>query len=244
MMRYGALIEYDGTNYYGFQRQREEFPTIQGQLERVISQLVGEPVGVTGAGRTDSGVHAIGQVVSFTIEWRHGVEALTRALNANLPGDIVVRGLEEKSLTFHPRFDARRRAYRYLIFNAPIRSPLRRKHSWHIRQPLQLDVMNVAAMLLLGQHDFLTFGLPPQGDNTVREVFQAEWRRKEEFLEFSIEANAFLYRMVRSIVGSLVAVGTRNWQVAEFAAAFQARDRNRAAAAAPPQGLFLASVTY
>jgi tRNA pseudouridine38-40 synthase len=104
--------------------------------------------------------------------------------------------------------------------------------------------MNEAAMLLLGRHDFLTFGLPPQGDSTVREVYHAEWRRKGEFLEFSIEANAFLYRMVRSWVGSLVKVGIGSWQLAEFAAAFQACDRNRSAAAAPPQGLCLASITY
>jgi tRNA pseudouridine38-40 synthase len=244
MTRYRALIEYDGTNYYGFQRQREGFPTIQGQLESVLSQLVRKPVSITGAGRTDSGVHALGQVVSFTIEWRHGVGALQRALNANLPGDIAAQSVEETSSTFHPRYDARRRAYRYLIYNAPVRSPLRRMQSWHIRQSLALDVMNEAAALLLGEHDFVTFGLPPQGENSVREIHQASWNRKGEVLEFFVEANAFLYRMVRSLVGSLVAVGTQNWSVADFAAALQACDRNRSAAAAPPQGLYLASITY
>lgn len=244
MMRYRALIEYDGTNYYGFQRQRAEFPTIQSQLESALSQLVREPVSITGAGRTDTGVHALGQVVSFTIEWRHGVNALRRALNANLPGDIALLAVEETSLTFHPRYDARRRAYRYLIYNAPTRSPLRRMHSWHIRQPLDLDLMNEAAALLLGERNFMTYGLPPQGESTVRHVYQAKWLRKEEFLEFFIEANAFLYRMVRSIVGSLVLVGMKNWRVADFADALEAGDRNRSAAAAPPQGLYLASITY
>ncbi len=244
MTRYRALIEYDGTDYYGFQRQREGFPTIQGELESALNQLVNDPVPVTGAGRTDSGVHGLGQVVSFTIEWRHGVDALNRALNANLPGDIAVRSVEESSHTFHPRYDARRRAYRYLIYNASRRSPLRRRHSWHVRRPLDLDSMNEAALLLLGEHDFVTFGLPPQGDNTVRELFQARWQKNGEFLEFTVEANAFLYRMVRSLVGSLVAVGTNNWQVDDFAAAFHACDRNRSAAAAPPQGLYLALITY
>ncbi len=192
MTRYRALIEYDGTNYFGFQRQREGVPTIQGELESVLSQLVRKPVTITGAGRTDSGVHALGQVVSFTIEWQHGVGALNRALNANLPGDIAARTVEETSPNFHPRYDARRRAYRYLVYNAPVRSPLRRLHSWHVRQALELDAMNEAAALLLGVHDFVTFGLPPQGDNSVRELFQAYWNRAGEFLQFSIEANAFL----------------------------------------------------
>jgi tRNA pseudouridine38-40 synthase len=244
MTRYRALIEYDGTNYFGFQRQREEFPTIQGELERVLSQLARQPVSITGAGRTDTGVHALGQVVSFTIEWRHGVLALQRALNANLPGDIAAPSVQETFLTFHPRFDARRRSYRYLIYNAPVRSPLRRLHSWHISQPLEMERMNEAAALLLGKHDFMTFGLPPQGENTVRNLYQARWVRQGEFLEFFVEANAFLYRMVRSLVGSLVFVGTQRWQIADFAGAFEARDRNRSAAAAPPQGLYLASITY
>jgi tRNA pseudouridine38-40 synthase len=244
MTRYRALIEYDGTNYYGFQRQREEFPTIQGELESVLSQLVRKPVMITGAGRTDTGVHALGQVVSFTIEWRHDVAALSRALNAKLPGDIAALTVAETSPTFHPRYDARRRAYRYLIYNVPVRSPLRRLRSWHVRQPLDLDAMNEAASLLIGVHDFVTFGMPPQGDNTVRELFHANWRRNGEFLEFGVEANAFLYRMVRSLVGSLVAVGSQNWRVADFATAFHACDRNQSAAAAPPQGLYLASITY
>ena len=244
MTRYRALIEYDGTNFYGFQRQREGFPTIQGELESALSQLARKPVMITGAGRTDSGVHALGQVVSFTIEWRHTVAALNRALNANLPSDITALDVEETSPDFHPRYDARRRAYRYLIYNAPVRSPLRRLHSWHVRQSLDLDAMNEAARPLIGVHDFVTFGLPPQGDNTVRELVKAHWSRHGEFLEFDVEANAFLYRMVRSLVGSLVAVGTQSWRVDDFAAAFFACDRNRSAAAAPPQGLYLASITY
>ena len=242
--RYRALIEYDGTDYYGYQRQREEFRTIQGELERVLGRLARKPVAVTGAGRTDSGVHALGQVISFTIEWRHGVDALKRALNADLPGDIVAYHVEEATATFHPRYDARRRAYQYVVHNAPIRSPLRRLHSWNIRQPLDLNGMNEAAAFLVGEHDFATFGLPPQGKNTVRELFEARWRQSNEFLLFSVVANAFLYRMVRSLVGSLVNVGLQKWRVADFAEAFHACDRNRSAAAAPPQGLYLASISY
>lgn len=244
MARYRALIEYDGTSFCGFQRQKTEFVTVQGELERTISQLAREPVVITGAGRTDSGVHASGQVISFTIEWPHTVLALKNAINANLPDDIAVLQIGEVPQAFHPRYDAQRRAYRYFIYNGPERSPLRRKFSWHVRRPLQIELMNEAAVLLIGVHDFATFGLPPQGKNSVRELFEAKWQPCNGFLMFSVEANAFLYRMVRSLVGSLVAVGMQDWLVTDFEAAFQSRDRNRSAPAAPPQGLFLASITY
>ncbi len=242
--RFRAVIEYDGSNYYGFQRQRNEFPTVQGELERALGQLARRPVAVTGAGRTDSGVHALGQVISFTIEWRHGIGALKRAINTNLPGDIVVKDVEEATAIFHPRYDARRRAYQYMVYNATDRSPLRRLYSWNIQRPLDLDGMNEAAKLLVGVHDFASFGLPPQGKNTVRELFEARWRKSNEYLLFDVEANAFLYRMVRSLVGSLVNVGLQKWCVADFEGAFHACNRNRSAAAAPPQGLYLASISY
>jgi tRNA pseudouridine38-40 synthase len=242
--RYRAQVEYDGKNYCGFQRQKNGFSTIQGELERVLTNLAQSPVLVTGAGRTDSGVHALGQVISFTIEWRHAAGALQRAMNANLPQDIAVKQLEETADSFHPRFDARRRRYLYRVYNEPFRSPIYRDRSWHVTRRLDLDEMNTAAAFLIGQKDFATFGLPPQGESTVREVFTAEWHEEAPFLVFHIEANAFLYRMVRSLVGSLVAVGTGFWSTDKFNAAFQERDRNRSAAVAPPQGLYLASIVY
>ncbi len=244
LTRYRARVEYDGTNYCGFQRQRDGFLTIQGELERVLSHLARRSLSITGAGRTDSGVHAFGQVISFTIEWRHGEGALQRAMNANLPEDIAVRSLEKTDDSFHPRFDARRRAYLYYLYNGAVRSPLHRKHSWHVARQFDLDEMNEAAAALIGQQDFATFGLPPQGVSTVREIFEARWYERAPYLVFHVEANAFLYRMVRSLVGSLVSVGTGAWTTADFLAALQARNRNRSAAAAPPQGLYLASITY
>lgn len=201
---------------------------------------------VIGAGRTDTGVHALGQVIGFTIEWpaRHGREALLRALNANLPQDIAVVGLAEAPPGFHPRFDARRRTYEYKILNAPIRQPLLRKQAWHVAEALDMERMNTAAAALRGTQDFATFGRAPVGDNTVREVFEAAWRRDDELLVFRISANAFLFRMVRSLVGSLRAVGDGRWSVDDFAAALQARDRRRSASAAPAHGLYLLSVEY
>jgi tRNA pseudouridine38-40 synthase len=244
VQKYRALVEYDGTAYYGFQRQREEFVTIQGELERVLGDLARQPVTVIGSGRTDSGVHATGQVISFTISWKHGVNALRRALNANLPEDIVILQLETAASDFHPRFDARRRAYLYQIYNSPVRRPLKRRHCWHVTRPLSLPVMNEAAAFLLGRHDFATFGQPPQGDNSVREVFRAEWQQDGEMFYFHIEANAFLYRMVRSLVGSLKLVGDGSWTVDDFSAALAACDRRRSATVAPAQGLYLVSVWY
>lgn len=217
---------------------------MQGELEKAISVVAPHPVTITAAGRTDSGVHARGQVISFEMSWRHGKDALQRAINANLPADVVILTLEEATAHFHPRYDARRRAYEYHLYNAPLRSPLRRHRSWHVPRPLDLERMNEAAAHLVGVHDFATFGQPPQGEITVRHIFGAEWRRQEPLLIFSIEGNAFLYRMVRSIVGSLKMVGEGRWSVQDFVQAFRARDRSCAAATAPPEGLYLVSVAY
>lgn len=250
-MPYRAVVEYDGTAYLGFQRQAVDDPaandqqaTIQGQLELALGRMAGRPVSVTGAGRTDAGVHALGQVIRFDLEWRHGLATLQRAINANLPADILIRQIAEAEATFHPRFSAQRRAYEYRIYNAPLRSPFHHRWSWHVSRPLDVDKMNEAARRLMGVHDFATFGRPPQGEKTVREVFQATWQRRQDFLIFHIEANAFLYRMVRSLVGSLKSVGEGVWSVEDFTDALLARDRARAETTAPPQGLFLLSVTY
>ena len=250
-------MAYDGTDYYGFQRQVPEQPTVQQALERAISTVAKAPVTVTAAGRTDSGVHARGQVIAFEMAWRHDTATLRRAINATLPETVVLRALELAEPDFHPRYDARRRAYEYYLYNAPVRSPLCRRHSWYVRTPLALDRMNRAAAHLVGVHDFATFGTPPQGESTVRELFRAEWKRLPAtdgplgpgdevgtMLVFHVEANAFLYRMVRSIVGTLHAVGAGKWSEERFLEAFAARDRTQAATTAPPQGLYLVTVTY
>ena len=241
---YRALIAYDGTAYAGFQRQREGQPTIQGELERVLAELAQRPITVKGAGRTDSGVHAKGQVIRFELEWRHSQAALQRALNAHLPADIAVLNLELCEAGFHPRFDARRRAYEYIIYNAAVRSPICRQYAWHVKRPLDEYKMNQAAQALVGVQDFATFGQPPQGESTVRELFTAVCRRDGEQVSIFIEANAFLQRMVRSIVGSLKLVGEGSWTVEQFVTALEARDRSQCGTVAPPHGLYLVSVTY
>ncbi len=245
-----ATVEYDGTAYFGFQRQRRGpnrvGVSIQEELEEALGRLAGHPIRVTGAGRTDTGVHALGQVIGFTIEWpqRRGDAALLRALNASLPPDIAVSTLAEALPGFHPRFDARRRTYEYRVLNAPVRRPLFRWRAWHVAAALDEAQMNVAAARLVGTRDFATFGRPPVGDNTTRTIYSAAWRRESDLLIFRVVANAFLHRMVRSLVGSLRKVGDGSWSVDDFAVALAACDRKRSASAAPAHGLYLVSVEY
>jgi tRNA pseudouridine38-40 synthase len=199
---------------------------------------------VIGAGRTDAGVHARGQVIAFDAVWRHDRAALRRALNANLPPDVAVRNVERVPWDFHPRFDAERRIYQYAINNQIDSSPLLRRKTWHRCRPLDLPSMQEASDLLVGEHDFATFGRPPTGENSKRHVFRADWQRDDSVLSFTIEANAFLQRMVRSLVGSLCLVGEGQWSVSTFAEVFAAADRALAGPTAPPQGLCLLGVMY
>jgi tRNA pseudouridine38-40 synthase len=238
-----ATVEYDGTSYKGFQRQLEQH-TIQGALEQAINHVTGQCPIVIGAGRTDSGVHARGQVVAFDLKWRHSPEALLRALNSNLPTDIAFTTLSEAEKGFHPRFNAKRRVYEYRIYNSSVRSPLRHLQSWHIARSLDVHRMASAASTLVGIQNFATFGRPPTGSITIRQVYYSNWRRQDEYLIYTIEANAFLYRMVRSLVGSMKCVGEGAWTVEDFIAAKDACDRNRAANTAPAHGLLLDSVIY
>ena len=241
-----ATVQYDGTAYYGFQRQRSGFPSVQDELEQALASLTGHWVRVIGAGRTDSGVHALGQVIGFKIRWpaAHGFMALMRAMNSRLPKDIAVVELAEATEDFHPRFDAKRRTYEYRILCSQTRQPLLRHLAWQIATKLDIEPMNAAAAHLVGSQDFATFGRAPVGDNTVREVYRAEWRAEGEMLVFQICANAFLNRMVRSVVGSLKKVGEGKWTAGQLATALAARDRKQSATAAPAHGLYLLSVEY
>ena len=242
-LRLWARIEYDGTRFYGFQVQARG-RTVQGEIERAIESVTGNPTRVVGAGRTDRGVHAQGQVVAFEAEWRHELTDLHRALNAVLAADVAVLELGLAPEGFHPRFSARSRTYRYTVLNRPWPSPLERKRAWHVAQALDLAGMIRASEKLVGTHDFAAFGRPPQGENTVRTVFRAEWREVEPFFTFDIEANAFLYRMVRSIVGTLVQVGGGHVSTEGFAAILGSRDRSRIKKVAPAHGLCLMRVDY
>jgi tRNA pseudouridine38-40 synthase len=199
---------------------------------------------VAGAGRTDRGVHARGQVIGFEAAWQHGLTELQRALNAVLAVDVAILELGPAVEGFHPRFSALRRMYRYTILNQSWRSPLVRRTAWHVAPQLDLDRMVEASRCLTGTHDFATFGRPPQGENTVRTVFSAEWQAGGSRLAFDIEADAFLYRMVRCIVGTLVQVGWGQLLPQEVKRFLESRDRGLVKRVAPAHGLCLMRVDY
>lgn len=238
-----AVIEYDGTDYRGFQVQVGQ-RSVQGVLEEALGRVTGEETRIAGAGRTDAGVHAQGQVISFRVPWRHSVADLHRAMNAVLPKDVALLSLGVASEGFHPRYSARSRWYRYTVFNRSLRSPLNRRWALHVPMPLDVSSMNQAAGCLVGEHDFATFGRAPQGQNTVRQVWRAEWCSEEALLYFDIKANAFLQRMVRSLVGTLLQVGRGGLSPEEFRRRLTVGDRSLAGPTAPPQGLCLMAVSY
>jgi tRNA pseudouridine38-40 synthase len=244
MARYRAVVEYDGTEFRGFQRQAAG-RTVQGEIEGALGRLGWTGQSILGAGRTDSGVHAAGQVVAFDLGWAHDEATLGRALNANLPEDIAIRMVEVCAPAFHPRYDARARHYRYTIFNGPARSALRARYTWHVAARLDLQLMQAAADRLMGTHDFATFGTDPDGGaNTVRTISQAQWSGGPAELHFDIQAEAFLFRMVRSLVGALKQVGAGGLTPDDLEARLRARDRAQCPPLAPAQGLCLMEVLY
>jgi tRNA pseudouridine38-40 synthase len=238
-----AKVEYDGTDFYGFQVQAQG-RTVQGEIERALEAITGEKTRVTGAGRTDRGVHAQGQVVSFQPTWQHELSDLHRALDAVLAADVAVLELGWARDGFHPRFSAASRHYRYTLLSQPWRSPLTRHRVWQLWPAPDVAPMTEASRCLLGTHDFAAFGRAPQGDNTVRTVHRAQIQGQQPVITFDIEANAFLYRMVRSIVGMLVLVGWGRISTEEFEEILESRDRSRIRQVAPAQGLCLMQVDY
>jgi tRNA pseudouridine38-40 synthase len=243
--KFRLVIEYDGRAYCGWQRQKDD-PTVQGTIEAALGRMTRQAVTLHGAGRTDAGVHALGQAAHFVCPTRLDATALRKGLNSLLPADIVIRACEPVAPAFHARFDARAKTYRYRILNRPQRVAVGRQYAWHIFRPLDLDAMQRAQTAVIGRHDFKAFentGSPRQ--HTVREVTEAAWRRrKDDHLVFDITADGFLKFMVRNIVGTLVAVGLGKMPPEEVAAIRDSGDRRRAGAAAPAHGLFLLQVHY
>lgn len=239
------LIEYDGTNYHGWQVQ-PNYLTIQEVLEEKIAMMTQHPVRLIASGRTDAGVHALGQVANFKTSVQISSEGFWHGLNSLLPPDIIIKSVEEVEAHFHAQYAAKRKTYRYLILNRQVPSALYRNYSWHVPVPLDTQAMNHAAQALLGRHDFFSFqAADSNSSDPVRGVFQASWSRKNpDFLAFEIEADGFLKHMVRNIVGTLAAVGKMKICGEEFLRVLQARDRRQAGMTAPAQGLFLVEVKY
>jgi tRNA pseudouridine38-40 synthase len=247
-MRYRAALSYDGTAYQGFQRQAGDTPTIQLSLEEAVARITQQRVTVIGAGRTDTGVHAVGQVIAFNVEWKHDAQALLRALNSILPQDIALLDIAEAPANFHPRFSATARKYRYTVIYTETRLPLLRRNSWQLWEiptPLQREMMGQAAQMLIGAHDFGAFGKAPEEDgHTLRTVMASGWRENAAVYEYEIIANAFLQHMVRRIVGSLVNVGRGRLTLEQFEDGFRRVDPTVFKTLAPPQGLVLEAVFY
>jgi len=207
LAHYKIILAYNGSAFSGFQRQAEA-RTVQAEFETALKKIGWEGTHILGAGRTDAGVHARGQVVSFQLDWGHTTEDLGNALNYYLPRDMVVNAVNEVGADFHPRYDARSRRYRYRIICQPVRDPLREDFAWRVWPPVQIERMNRAAAHLIGVHDFRAFGSPMTEDGvTVREVFNAEWTAAGDEWKFDITANAYLYHMVRRITFALVTIG-------------------------------------
>jgi len=249
MARYQVILAYDGSRFSGSQRQAAS-RTVQGELERALAGLGWSGRSVLMAGRTDAGVHATGQVAAFDMEWPHAEDELLRALNAALPTDLSVRAAQRAADDFHPRFDARSRRYCYRLFCEPIRDPLRERFAWRLWPAVEAEGLYQAAALLAGAHDFTAFGSPtsPRG-TTVRTILSASWQCSRDEWQFEIEADAFLYRMVRRLVFVQVAVAQGRCSLERLAGSL---DRTLTASVpdglpaglAPAHGLTLVKVTY
>ena len=246
MARYKLILAYDGTAFAGSQRQAKH-RTVQGELEKALRELGWSARSVTLAGRTDTGVHASGQVAAFDLEWNHGLEHLRNALNANLPVDIAVKDVEIADAKFHPRFDATSRCYHYRLFCQNIRDPLREKMAWRVWPAFDGDALIETAGVFLGQYDFSAFGSPSrEQSSTVRTVMSSGWKRLDDEWQYEVRADAFLYRMVRRLVFVQVAVAQgRCLKETVVKALERPQTKNEIPAGlAPAHGLTLVEVTY
>ena len=250
MARYQVILAYDGTLFEGSQRQVNS-RTVQGELEKALRKVGWSGTSVLIAGRTDTGVHATGQVAAFDLDWSHADGELVNALNAYLPADAAVREARIARDDFHPRFDAASRRYRYRLFCQPVRDPLREKLAWRTWPAVDGECLVQTAALLMGTHDFAAFGSPttPKG-TTVRTVIKAEWQSvSADEWQFEVQADAFLYRMVRRLVFVQVAVAQGRSSVEAMARSLaeQAQGPGKAdlpSGLAPAHGLTLVEVTY
>lgn len=243
-MNVKILLEYDGTCYSGWQRQKNA-PSIQEELEKAISSITGEKASVIGSGRTDARVHALGQVANFKTNTKIPVEKLPYAINSKLPKDIVVKDAKIVPDDFHARFSAKAKRYIYTIYNASFPSPIFRRYSYFFPLELDVDLMAKAAETLIGIHDFSAFrSSGSMVKSSVRRLDRIEVYRERDFVKILMEANGFLYNMVRIIAGTLLEVGQGKRPTQDVYSILMSRDRNRAGITLAPQGLCLIKVFY
>jgi tRNA pseudouridine38-40 synthase len=243
-MRVRLTIEYDGTRYCGWQLQASR-DTIQARIEAVLEILFNQKVRIHVAGRTDAGVHALGQVAVFDAPPRFSPAELVRSLNAMLPRDIAVREAVEVSGDFDPRRAACSRIYEYRIINRELRSAFEYRYAWHVHEPLDLAAMDTAARRFLGENDFAAFRtLGTETRTTIRRIYRSQWEQRADLLLYRVEGNSFLRRMVRSMVAAMVDVGRGRMTVEAISALLSGGDRAQTPAPAPPCGLLLVEVRY
>ena len=235
-------IEYDGTNFYGWQIQ-PKLRTVQGEIQEKLKTILGQKVNLIGAGRTDVGVHALGQVANFKTTSELDKNSIVNGLNGLLPGDIVIKEIEEVDLNFNSRYSAKSRIYNYRIHLG--RTAILRNYVWEVLYSLNLENIFDSTKKIEGEHDFSSFCVAESTkDNNVCHVFSANWEKSGDELTFKIEADRFLHTMVRSLVGTFIEVGRGYFSVSDFVNIMEAKDRKKAGPTAPACGLYLVKVEY
>lgn len=257
MERYQVILAYDGSRFKGFQRQAKD-RSVQGVVEAALRLLDWKGKSILAAGRTDTGAHATGQVISFDLDWKHSLPELQKALNKNLPSDAVAVDVKEVRATFHPRYDANWRKYEYRVYCQPIRHPLLEHYAWRVWPAVNLSALKEIAQPFVGTHDFGAFGTPPHSEgNTIRHVLESNWHQEGLYFIYEIKAHAFLYHMVRRIVFTQVRIAQGKLERTELDQALTdgssyqgSRDRltnspqRLVHGLAPARGLILVEVHY
>ena len=244
MKRVKIVVAYDGTNYCGWQVQPNGL-SVQEVLEKHLSDLLGEEIRITGASRTDAGVHALGNVAAFNTSARMAADRISFAMNTRLPADIRIQGSSEVPPDFHPRFTVTVKTYEYRILNRTFADPTRRLNSYFWYGPLDVDAMRQAASYLVGTHDFKSFATAkPEVTDTVRTIYETSLEKEDDLIRFRITGNGFLYNMVRIITGTLLEVGKGDYPPEKVKEILAAKDRKMAGATARPEGLTLVQIRY
>lgn len=235
-------IEYDGTDFFGWQIQPKK-RTVQKEIENALNKITGEKIRITGAGRTDTGVHAINQVANFLTDSNIGDKTIKKALNGILPKDIIIKNTEKTYIDFNSRFDALTRTYKYIIHKG--RTAINRRFCREIFYNIDSDLIKEASDLLIGKKDFKSFcKIDESRKNSICNIKKAEWIEKPDEYIFRVESNRFLHKMVRTIVGTLIDIGRKKITPEHFLEIFYSHDRRKAGATAPAKGLFLESISY
>lgn len=244
MRNIALILAYDGSNYHGWQCQ-PNVVTVQGIFTKTVEKILDHPVKIYAGGRTDTGVHALGQVVNFHTEKTINLRSLEKGLNSLLPWDIRVKDTREAEPSFHARYSAKAKTYVYCIHNTTYSSPFLERYAWHIHYALNVPTMNEAAKTILGEHDFSAFKKKDEVySSTIREIFRSGVKRQGDMIYFVIEAQGFLRYMVRNILGTVVLVGAGKLTAEDFSTILASKEREKAGPTAPSKGLFLRKIKY